>query len=300
MVNAELRDIINHLTPSYCLEQPVEVVTPFIFSSPHSGRLYPPGFQNASRLSALALRSSEDAYIDELFGHVVAQGASFLHALFPRAFLDLNREPYELDPRLFRTQLPPFANGDSLKVRSGLGVIARVVSEGREIYRELLDIDDALTRINRLYFPYHTQLQNLINSTKARFGYAVLIDCHSMPSKSSPGHRNIKPDFIIGDLFGNSCDHLLSEAVCDGLEALGYRVALNKPYAGGFVTKQYGKPNDGVHTLQIEINRALYLDEHCVEKTRGFDLLQQELEGWSRQLIDTLPDLAQRPPLAAE
>lgn len=277
MVNRELQDIVEFLSPAHEIRQPAGDGCPFVFSSPHSGRVYPRGFVQRSRLSPLELRSSEDAYVDELFGHVAGQGAHFIHARFPRAYLDLNRHPFELDPKLFAGQLPPFALADTVKVKSGLGVIARVVAEGRHIYRGPLEVKDALTRIHRLYYPYHAALRGLIRSCRGRFGHAVLIDCHSMPSSGVPGHLTSRADFVVGDRFGKSCDPALTRLFCGELERLGYKVALNAPYAGGYVTDEYGRPEDGVHALQVEINRALYLDEARVEPSAGFADLQARL-----------------------
>lgn len=300
MVNRELQDIIQFLSPAHVVLEPEGEQTPFIFSSPHSGRNYPQGFVSRSPLSLRELRSSEDAYVDELFRHVVTQGAHFVHALFPRAFLDLNRHPFELDPKLIYGQLPAFARGDTVKVKSGLGVIARVVAEGRQIYAAPLPLKDALTRIHRLYFPYHAALHALTNAKRQRFGHAVLIDCHSMPSSGVPGHLMNRPDFVIGDRFGKSCAPALTQLVCAELERMGYRVALNAPYAGGHVTSEYGQPQNGVHALQIEINRALYLHEARLEKTSGFDKLRQCLLQLTQTLMRDIGDLDEPMPLAAE
>jgi N-formylglutamate amidohydrolase len=299
MVNRELKDIIDYLSPAHEIVSPAGNETPFIFSSPHSGRIYPQGFIRSSRLSPLALRSSEDAYVDELFGHVAGQGAHFIHARFPRAYLDLNRHPFELDPKLFVGQLPPFALADTIKVKSGLGVIARVVSEGRHIYRGPLDLKDALTRVHRLYYPYHAALRGLLRSCRSRFRHAVLIDCHSMPSSGVPGHLTSRPDIVVGDRHGKSCDPALTALFCGELERLGFRVALNTPYAGGYVTDEYGRPQEGVHALQVEINRALYLDEERVEKTGDFAGLQARLAQLTATLIRDFGEPGALP-LAAE
>jgi N-formylglutamate amidohydrolase len=273
---------------------------PFVFSSPHSGRVYPRGFVQRSRLSPQELRSSEDAYVDELFSHVAEQGAHFIHARFPRAYLDLNRHAFELDPKLFAGQLPRFALRETVKVKSGLGVIARVVAEGRHIYAGPIELKDALARIQRLYYPYHAALRGVIRDTRSRFRYAVLIDCHSMPSSGVPGHVASRPDFVVGDRFGKSCDAALTRLFCAELEALGYKVAVNSPYAGGYVTDEYGKPQEGVHALQVEINRALYLDEDRVEKSSGYTELQQSMVRFTSRLMAALGDLAGGLPLAAE
>lgn len=305
MVSLEQKIINESFTPSFVLTPPalpalVDSTAPIIFSSPHSGRLYPRLFLNASRLSARQLRSSEDAYIDELFGHVPQQGAWFLKSLVPRAYLDLNRHPYELDPKLIRDKLPDYAIADSTKVKNGLGVVARIVAEGREIYKRPLPLSDVLRRINHLYFPYHETLRRLIETLRQTAPEVVLIDCHSMPSGNLPGFRAIPPDFVLGNRFDKSCQYELTHFVRARLQAMGYNVSVNKPYAGGYVTREYGQPQKGVHVLQIEISRRLYLDERRVKKAPGFDELQENLRRLTREIIDKRPKLSSVPPLAAE
>jgi N-formylglutamate amidohydrolase len=252
----------------------------------------------SSRLPAASLRKSEDCFVDALFQPVVALGAPMIAARFPRAYLDVNREPYELDPELFREALPEFANTRSLRVVGGLGTIARVVSESEEIYRERLPIAVAFERIGRLYRPYHDTLRSLIMRTVERFGMAVLIDCHSMPSAGS-GTTCGRPDFVLGDRFGAACEGALTRALRDLLSRQGYEVSVNRPYAGGFITEHYGKPASGVHAIQIEINRALYMNETTFEPTQGFQRLAGDLRGLIAGLIRQLPVLA-RPQVAAE
>ncbi len=300
MASQEQTTIEEHFQPAFMLEKPTREASPFIFSSPHSGQIYPAAFLQSSQLTPTQLRSSEDAYVNELFAHVADQGAHFIHALVPRAYLDLNRHPHELDPKLFASALPDFAMQDSTKVKSGLGVIARIVSEGREIYTNKLDFEDARTRINHLYFPYHEALRNLIASAQTSHQHAILIDCHSMPSGNLPGFRDIPPDFVLGNQFDKSCDYELTHLVRARLQSMGYHVSVNKPYAGGFVTKEYGKPQNGVHVLQIEINRRLYLNEQTLEKTSGFNELRANLQVLTKNLINSLPDLSSGTSLAAE
>jgi N-formylglutamate amidohydrolase len=181
MSRSEVEAIETELSPPFTVARP-ETLRPLVFSPPHSGRVYPKAFLAASRLDSLALRRSEDAFVEELFGFVTALGAPLLHAHFPRAYLDVNREPYELDPVLFRDGLPHYANTQSVRVIGGLGTIARIVSESDEIYREPLSVGAALERINRLYTPYHETLSSLLADAHQAFGCALLIDCHSMPS----------------------------------------------------------------------------------------------------------------------
>jgi N-formylglutamate amidohydrolase len=270
---------------------PVRQRTPFVVSSPHSGRIYPKAFLESSRLDAHALRKSEDCYVDELFAAAGALGAPMIAARFPRAYIDVNREPYELDPELFSERLPPYANSQSVRVGGGLGTIARIVADGEEIYRDRLDLDTALKRIENLYFPFHQQLAALIGATVSRFGIAILVDCHSMPSTSSAQMGAGRPHFILGDRFGSSCDGQITRFARDVLTGLGYDVHLNRPYAGGYITEHYGRPHRRVHALQIEINRGLYLDEALLVKSPGFAPLQAHLETLMSRMFTELPIL---------
>ncbi|MEQ1673088.1 MAG: N-formylglutamate amidohydrolase, partial [Hyphomicrobium sp.] len=226
----------NAFFPSFEVLRPAEQTAPFVFSSPHSGRIYPPEFLALSRLDPQTLRKSEDCYVDRLFSPVASLGAPVLSARFPRAYLDLNREPYELDPQLFDEPLPEHANTQSIRVAGGLGTVARIVADGEEIYRQPLSLRAALARIDQLYFPFHAQLARLIEETAQRFGYAILIDCHSMPSSAMSTAGAQRPDFVIGDRFGASADPRLSQLVRDALHDLGYDVQMNRPYAGGYIT----------------------------------------------------------------
>ncbi len=281
----EAETIRTELSPAFEVKRPTRTTVPFIFNSPHSGRVYPKSFLAASKLDPLTLRRSEDSYVEELFDFVPKLGAPLLFAHFPRAYLDVNREPYELDPVLFGDGLPHYANTQSVRVVGGLGTIARIVSESDEIYRERLPVTAALERINRLYTPYHETLSGLIQQAQTLFGAAVLIDCHSMPSSPMTDHNGVRPDFVLGDRYGTSCHPELIQLACRQLRALGYVVALNKPYAGGYITEHYGDPREGRHVLQVEINRALYINEITFEKTNGFFRLRADLRRMSEALI---------------
>ena len=247
--------------PPFVSVEPARQTVPFVFNAPHAGAVYPASFLAASQLDATALRRSEDAYVDELFAGVVGLGAPLLAARFPRAYLDVNREPYELDPRMFDGRLPPFANTRSMRVAGGLGTIPRIVADGHDIYRGRFPVADALARIEQLYKPYHRTLRRHLKDTVDRFGQVVLIDCHSMPSTSLHRDDLARADIVLGDRYGTSCAGLLTDLVDTALRARGYVVIRNKPYAGGFITEHYGAPALGRHTLQIEVNRALYMDE---------------------------------------
>ncbi len=290
MHEVEAQAIETELNPPFTVLKPDRSETPFVFNSPHSGRTYPSSFLNASRLTAVALRKSEDAYIDLLLAGVVNIGATLMHAHFPRAYLDVNREPYELDPALFNEVLPDYANTHSLRVVGGLGTIARVVNEQEEIYRGPLSVGTALERINRLYKPYHATLSGLLEEARKRFGYAVLIDFHSMPSYQGDKSNIQKVDFVLGDRFGTSCPREMVRLVEQFLSGLGYKVALNKPYAGGYITERYGVPADGLHTLQIEVNRALYMDEETLGLRRDFRNLRAHLTSLASVIVQSLPN----------
>jgi N-formylglutamate amidohydrolase len=269
-------------TEVFELAAPARQTVAGVFASPHSGTDYRPEFLAASRLDAIALRRSEDAFVDEIFGAAPRQGAPFLKALFPRAFVDPNREPWELDASMFSGPLPAYVNSRSPRVAAGLGTIARVVANGEEIYSRKLEFDEAARRVERFYRPYHAALQGLIDRTRERFGWCFLIDCHSMPSVGGPMDRDPgmrRVDFVLGDCHGASCAPALVETVESYLVGLGYVVTRNLPYAGGYVTRHYGRPERGIHALQIEVNRALYMDEERIERRPRLARLAAEMEG---------------------
>jgi N-formylglutamate amidohydrolase len=299
MSPSEAEAIETDLAPPFEVARPGTLKAPLVFNSPHSGRVYPRAFLAASRLDSLTLRRSEDAFVEELFAFVADLGAPLLYAHFPRAYLDVNREPYELDPALFRDGLPHYANTQSVRVVGGLGTIARIVSESDEIYREPLTLGAALERINRLYTPYHATLGALLAEAEAAFGVAVLIDCHSMPSNPMADYGGGRPDFVLGDRYGASCHGEITRLAAGQLKAMGYAVALNKPYAGGYITEHYGRPQHGRHALQVEINRAIYMDETNFERSPGFELLKRDLEQMATALAACVAGL-KMPRAAAE
>lgn len=260
---------------------PAEQTVPLVFASPHSGRNYPAAFLAESALDAQTLRRSEDSFVDELFAAAPRLGAPLLKALFPRAYVDPNREPYELDPAMFADPLPDYVNARSPRVAAGLGTIARVVASGAEIYGRPLRFAEAESRIEQLYHPYHNALRRLIEETRAKFGCCVLVDCHSMPSVGGPmDHDNglSRVDFVLGDCFGSSCAGVVSDTAAAVLGERGYRVVHNAPYAGGFTTRHYGRPEAGIHTLQIETNRRLYMDEASHARGPRFAAVAADLE----------------------
>jgi len=251
------------------LVRPERWTRPLVVTSPHSGTRYPPAFLELSRLSLLDLRASEDTHVDTIFSAAPTLGVPLLSALFPRVYLDVNREPLELDPSMFSDALPPHAKTDTARVRSGLGTLPRTAGDGQHIYRRKLPFAEAARRLAECYEPYHATLADLIRTARARFGRCILLDCHSMPSTAVEGDRGGTPDIVLGDRHGTTCTRLITDAAEAALTAQGFRVRRNKPYAGGFTTAHYGHPTRGVHALQIEINRGLYMDERTREPTAG-------------------------------
>jgi N-formylglutamate amidohydrolase len=265
--------------------RPAEIGAPAVFNSPHSGAHYPPAFLAATRLDTLTLRRSEDAFVDELFLPAVALGAPLMRAHFPRAFLDVNREPYELDPRMFEGRLPAEANTRSLRVAGGLGTIARVVGEAQEIYPGRLPVGEGLARIERFYKPYHAGLADLLEEVHGLWGGVLLMDCHSMPSIGTLREDARRPDIVLGDRYGTSCAPAITDCAEEILHDLGFVVMRNRPYAGGYITEHYGNPAEGVHALQIEISRGLYMDEKRHLRTAGFAVLAEALESFLAGLL---------------
>ena len=270
------------------LRRPAARVLPLVVASPHSGSDYPADFVAGSRLDPLTLRRSEDAFVDEIFGAAPALGVPLLAARFPRAYLDVNREAYELDPAMFADALPDYVNVRSPRVRMGLGTIARVVASGEEIYGGKLCFAEAEERVETLYRPYHAALARLIAETEDSFGCCLLVDCHSMPSGASGGGR-AAPDIVLGDCHGAACAPEIVEAARRHLSRRGFAVALNAPYAGGFTTGHYGQPRQRRHALQIEINRAIYMDERSYRRRPGFAQLSDDMA----ELIARLGKVAQ-------
>ena len=260
--------------PPFVLIEPLHRTAPLIFASPHSGRRYPTELLSLARTGLLSLRRSEDAFVDELFAGVAAHGAAILSATVARAYVDLNRDPSELDPDMFDEHVPQIAATTTARVQAGLGAIPRITGDGQAIYRRKLSLADAERRIHAVHRPYHNALRNLVDDTKAAFGCAVLVDCHSMPS-CARGAR--APDIVLGDRFGASCHPSITALAEATLRRLGYRVTRNAPFAGGHTTQIYGRPSHRIHALQIEINRALYIDERTLERTNGFGRIHTDM-----------------------
>ncbi len=281
----------------FLVRRPGRQSLPFVFASPHSGRVYPAGLTGKSRLDALTLRRSEDAFVDELFAGVTGLGAPLIAARFPRAYCDANRGPAELDPGMFSGPLNLPVDVPSPRVLAGLGVIPRIVRDGAEIYRGKLAPEDAEARLNFLHRPYHAALMALVEETLARFGVAVVVDCHSMPSALAV------PDVVLGDRYGASAPPSLTAWAESAFAQAGFSIVRNSPYAGGFTTSLYGRGNTGCYALQVEINRSLYLDEDSMARKPSFEAMQKKLNEALKRLT-SLP-LASLPrrgnlPLAAE
>lgn len=255
--------------------------SPLVFGCGHAGRIYPADMMAASTLNSRDIRRSEDALVDGLVERGPRHGAALVICRVARAYVDVNRDPWEMDPAMFADEVPAHARSSSARVAAGLGSVPRIVGDGREIYRRKLRFAEADDRIQRVHRPYHLALVDLLEEARARFGAAVLIDWHSMPSAAGRAEARKgrpKPDMVLGDRHGAACAPGLTDLVRRELEAAGYVVALNRPYAGGWTTQTHGQPGDGVHALQVELDRGLYLDERTLEPRPGFAKLRDDLE----------------------
>ncbi len=247
-----------------------------VYSLPHSGRYYPESFIAEARQTPQGLRVSEDAFVDELVGITPDLGVYGLTSRYARAFCDVNRNALELDARLIRGELPKAALSLSARVKAGFGVIARRLSAEEDIYRQPLDMEEVNRRLNLIHRPYHEALRGLLTEAKRQAirekgGAAILIDWHSMPSAALNHFRSgeQKPDIVLGNRHGETCSEALVRRVRGVLEGAGLRVGLNKPFAGGYIVETYGRPAAGIEALQIEINRAIYMDEGSLEPHSG-------------------------------
>lgn len=265
------------------LALPAQQSSPLVLASPHSGRIYPEEFASQSCLAEIVLRQSEDCLVDRLVAAAPKLGAPLLSALFPRVFVDPNREPTELDQDMFADRLAMPANAASPRVLAGLGVIPRLAANEQEIYRAKLPLLEAERRLQLFYRPYHRALGDLVAATKGQFGLCVLLDCHSMPSAGAwmdglHSRQRIDVDYVLGDCFGASCAERMTAAAETVLSERGAKVRRNNPYSGGYVAQAYGRPAQGVHVLQIEINRALYMNEATLEPSAGFAAVEDVLK----------------------
>lgn len=268
-----------------------------VFASPHSGADYPDEMMRQTILGNHLIRSSEDAFVDRLFDSATEFGARFVKAGVPRAYVDLNRSPDELDPALIEGVR---RQGHNPRVASGLGVIPRVVANGRAIYRGKISLREAQQRLDRYWYPYHAELQGLLDDAMRHHGQSVLIDCHSMPHEAvesviRAGVR--RPDIVLGDRFGAAAAGSVVDRVEAAFTAQGFAVARNAPFAGAYITQAYGRPTRGQHAVQVEIDRALYMDEKRIEPNENFE----KVRGALRRAIAEIAQIGQeRMPLAAE
>src|ERR1700751_2952538 len=279
-------EIEDEFDPPFEAIEPAQCRGPLLFNSPHSGRVYPRQFLEASRLDLATWRRSEDSFVDELIAGVVGRGHPLVRAHFPRCYVDVNREPYELDPRMFDGRLPSFANTRSMRLAGALGTVALVVGDAQEIYDQRIAVAEAMRRIDSLYKPYHRALRRLFMQLQRDFGAAILIDCHSMPSSTGGRDERPRADLVLGDRYGTSCVGIVPETIEHCLRGFGYTVSRNKPYAGGFITEHYGNPTAGLHAIQLEINRARYMDDRRYERSTSFAKLAHDFEILADRLVE--------------
>jgi len=274
--------------------RPSRCDAPLVFASPHSGREYPAEFLAATRLTPQHLRRSEDSFLDEIVAGTPSHGATMIAARFPRAFCDANREAWELDPGMFSDPLPGWVNTTSVRVRAGLGTIARVVGGGESIYAEKLPFAEAERRVRRFWQPYHDALAGLLTELTASAGRCLLVDCHSMPAHACEGRRPL-PDVVLGDAHGSACAPAVTRFVEQFFTGRGYQVRRNDPYAGGFITRNYGRPQRHVHAIQLEFARALYMDEETLERRPGLATLATDVTHLAAALARDLHAITDAP-----
>jgi N-formylglutamate amidohydrolase len=276
---------MKNLSP-FTLQRPPRQSAALVLTSPHSGRYYGADFLAQARLDAQAIRRSEDSFVEELFSAAPVLGLPLLAAEFPRAWCDANREPWELDPGMFTDELPDYVNRSSPRVAAGLGTIARIVGTGEPIYARKLSFAEAKDRVQTCWQPFHEALAGLIEETRARFGHCLVLDCHSMPT--SPGRSANRPDIVLGDGYGTSCAPAWTGYIESLLTGCGFSVRRNDPYAGGFITRHYGRPREGVQVVQLEVARGLYMHERQFVRNACFAQVQERLSGFLRDMADAM------------
>jgi len=262
--------------PAYSIQEPHSTVKPVLFTSPHSGSVYPERLLQQISVPVINMRRTEDAFVDELFASVPNRGGTLLQANYGRCFIDVNRDARELDKSMFKDGVPRTSGMPTSRVKAGLGCLPRIGAHGRELYTRKLARADGAARLDRIHDTYHMEIREILSQFRSEWSDCVLIDCHSMPS-AQHGRRQL-PDIVLGDRFGSSCDGRLTSAVERACRSQGLSVARNAPYAGGYTTRYYGRPRSGVHVLQIEINRSLYMNELTVEKDQGFVSTRSKIE----------------------
>ena len=274
----------NAYSPAFFVERPENPAGSVLFASPHSGSEYPSSMREALRIPLINIRRTEDAFVDALFSEVPILGATLVRARYGRGFVDLNRDPRELDPDMFLDGPPRACGAPTARVQAGLGCLPKISAYGEPVYARRMTKKEGEQRLKDVHDAYHGCLRTELACLKDSEGEAVLIDCHSMPS-TQPGGR-ILSDFVLGDRFGSSCDARLTGLVERTLKSMGYSVVRNAPYAGGYTTRKYGRPRRGLHALQIEINRGLYMDESRLVPTSGFYGLKQDITALCRLVLD--------------
>lgn len=274
------------LPAAFNIVRGAETLAPVLFASPHSGTYYPQKMTELLSVPLTDLQRTEDAFVDELYASAPSQGAILLSANYARGFVDLNRDARELDADMFADGLPRVAGMPSARVKAGLGCLPRVGASGRDIYTQQITRADGQFRLETVHDRYHAALQHEIEGLKQSWADVFIIDCHSMPSRQ-PGRSNL-PDIVLGDRFGSSCSAKLTSKVERFFRREGLSVTRNAPYAGGYTTRRYGRPRRGVHVLQIELNRALYMDEASVKKSKRFKALEHIVSS----LITDIAELA--------
>lgn len=272
------------MDPSFELIRPRVQTSPVVFASPHSGRRYDPAFLQSSVLGLGAIRSSEDAFVDQLLTSVRDFGAPLLLAHVPRSFVDLNRAPNEFDPAVIHGAPASYGNP---RIASGLGVIPRVVAGGRAIYRGKISLQDAQARLAAHWHPYHAALRAMMDETVHRFGFAILLDMHSMPSEAAQninGQKSLS-DIVLGDRRGASAGAEIVGQIEQALSAQGFDVARNSPFAGAYIAQTYGRPSLNRHVVQVEIARNLYMNEAALTPLPQFAAFAQRLAAALQQVI---------------
>ncbi len=278
------RPRLERFGPAIAIDEPVSIVSPVVFASPHSGRHYPDSFLKLCALERIDLRRVEDAYVDRLLSEATDSGAPVIRGLMGRAFVDLNRAETEMDRDMFHDAPSHWTGNRSSRVAAGLGCIPRVAHRGARIYRQKLHVGEARARIDHVYKPYHQALEALLRRAQAMFGQCWLVDCHSMPADGVKGVKGA--DIVLGDRFGAACSQDFAEFVEELFRKRGYTTGRNSPYAGGFATLKHGRPARGRHALQIEISRSLYMDEHDVEPHDGLVRLRSHMSEIAEELCE--------------
>jgi len=274
------------------IHAPVADSAPLIFDSPHSGSIYPDDFDHA--INRMILRRSEDAHVDELFRPVTDHGATLLHALFPRSYIDPNRNEDDIDLSMFDQDWPHPVNPSSKTLSRGIGLIWKDMKALGPIYKRRLSAAEIAKRIEHYWRPYHVALADLVDAAHTRHGHVVHIDCHSMASmgdRTTEDGAVPRPDFVVSDRDGTTCAPLVLTCVVDYLRGAGFSVSVNDPYKGFELVRRHGRPAEGRHSLQVEVNRALYMDEATLSKTPQFTQMERVLSGIAGALKPCLDQL---------